>query len=738
MIVGGSRCNPPRQASLHAVVPAQDQRGASVTRMAQGSHAGRHFLAAALAALFIASAPAGGQAPRTAWDDLLDKVGLTRATCRFDLLDMNLYGGGERRLPFFDAMHQDPLRIPFYARITRQGILRAEGKLGPLVSVAAGRTGDGTRLDLLGDPLKTEMENAGRPGALLKALREVYIASGAAMPAAEGKRLAGLAASVPADVQRAASLLLQAELRALSWRRKAVAGIGKATLAAGFADLTAPPTDSDDASVEMERLQRGVDMKRMLVGGELLAFAMDHARAILAARGEMRGSMNTERADQGSERFRFDAETPLGRVSLRGATDDLYPPGASYLLILDTGGNDTYRSGGATTDPDHPVSLIVDVSGNDRYIERADLDSRGVAEHDRRKTLPRKPSVGSGVLGYGLVLDMGGDDVYRAIGQTQGAGAFGVGALADLTGDDVYDCHTLGQGSATFGVGVLADGAGADTYRCFQTSQGYGGTGGSGMLADFGAGNDTYEANDAVIDFAAPQSAQHNANLAQGFGYGRRADYTDGHSLAGGVGVLMDGGGANAFSCGIFGQGAGYWYGLGMLLAGPGDDRFTGQWYVQGSAAHFAVGVLDDEAGADVYKAAMNMAQGAGHDFSVGFLLDHAGDDRYEAPNLSLGGGNANGMGLFWDRAGDDTYVVRPSTTLGRGSIEASGRGSVRERNLTLGLFLDTGGKDRYPGEIPSARNDRLWSMTDSAPPPLASIRGAGLDIEAPDTPEPP
>jgi len=26
----------------------------------------------------------------------------------------------------------------------------------------------------------------------------------------------------------------------------------------------------------------------------------------------------------------------------------------------------------------------------------------------------------------------------------------------------------------------------------------------------------------------------------------------------------------------------------------------------------------------------------------------------------------------------------------------------------------------------------------ESTPPPLASIRGAGLDIEAPDTPEPP
>jgi hypothetical protein len=158
---------------------------------------------------------------------------------------------------------------------------------------------------------------------------------------------------------------------------------------------------------------------------------------------------------------------------------------------------------------------------------------------------------------------------------------------------------------------------------------------------------------------------------------------------------------------------------------------------VQGAAAHFAVGVLADEGGDDVYRAGMNMAQGAGHDFSVGFLLDRAGNDRYEAPNLSLGGGNANGMGFFWDRSGDDTYVVRPSTTLGRGSIEASGRNSVRERNLTLGLFLDTGGKDTYPADIKAAGNDRPWTMADAGPPQLPSIRGAGLDIEAPETGEP-
>ena len=193
----------------------------------------------------------------------------------------------------------------------------------------------------------------------------------------------------------------------------------------------------------------------------------------------------------------------------------------------------------------------------------------------------------------------------------------------------------------------------------------------------------------------------------------------------------------NQFSCGVFGQGAGYWYGAGYLLAGAGDDAYRGVWYAQGASAHFAVGVLDDAGGNDTYVATHNMAQGAGHDFGPGFLIDRGGNDRHEAPNLSLGGGNANGMGFFWDAGGDDSYAVSRSTTLGRASIEASGRNSIRERNLTLGLFLDTGGKDRYPADQPWAKDGAGWNMADSGAGPLPSMRGAGLDVEAPRAEEP-
>ena len=668
----------------------------------------------ALCAALAGAASAGSD--ESPWQRLLAAAGLTRETCRFDLRDMAQYGGGDYRLAFFDAVHQDPLRIPFYARITRQGIAGSGGKLAPLVTLAALRTGDGTRLDLLGDPRAAEAKEADKSDGFLAAVREIHRAAGSPMPDSLAKTIASGQRSVPADVRAAAALMLRASARAWEWRKRSLAGVRAQDMNRLWRQVTAYSEDDPKDPAE-DRLLSSVDRRRMLVGAELLAFALDAVRQRLGQR-------------SGTERFTLDIPTPLGEVRLRGAQNDKHEAGTACLLILDTGGNDIYRSGGATAKPGHGISVLVDVAGDDRYITTPALDQTAISSAPNRKALPRSPAFGCGVLGYGMVADFAGNDIYRSAANTQGSAAFGAGVLADWAGDDIYDCHVAGQASALGGVGVLLDGGGKDAYRCFSYAQGYGSTAGCGILADLGSDDDTYEANDTVLDFPSPQSAQHNVSMAQGAGYGRRADYTDGHSLAGGIGILMDAGGSNTFTCGVFGQGVGYWYGLGMLLTGRGADNLTGQWYVQGAAAHFAVGILDDEGGNDTYTAHMNMAQGAGHDFSIGFLTDRAGNDRYAAPNLSLGGGNANGLGFLWDRSGDDVYSVRPSITRGRSSAPGGG---IRERNLTLGLFLDTGGKDTYPGDIPAAANGALWTMG----PADTSSRGAGLDAEAPETGEP-
>jgi hypothetical protein len=252
------------------------------------------------------------------------------------------------------------------------------------------------------------------------------------------------------------------------------------------------------------------------------------------------------------------------------------------------------------------------------------------------------------------------------------------------------------------------------------------------MLVDK-AGDDRYVAEDSILAFPGQQTKEHNSSLAQGVGFGKRADYIDGHSWAGGFGFLVDGAGDDRYSAGLFAQGCAYWYAVGLLSDASGNDVYDAVWYVQGSGAHFGLGILMDSDGDDVYSASMNMAQGAGHDFTLGYLIEEAGNDTYNAPHLSLGGGNANGIGILWDKRGDDFYNSTATLTLGRSNT--LGRGSLRDYVNTIGLFLDTGGNDRYPLAHPDSLdlflNNTLWTRPGMiADPPLETERGVGYDCE--------
>ena len=292
-------------------------------------------------------------------------------------------------------------------------------------------------------------------------------------------------------------------------------------------------------------------------------------------------------------------------------------------------------------------------------------------------------------------------------------------------GDDIYDAYTDAIGHAAFGIGILDDWKGADRYTGFTNVEGSAGVSGLGLLVDR-LGDDQYVANNEVLDFPSPQTKLANVSMAQGAATGRRADYIDGHSLSGGVGILMDEDGNDRYTCGVFGQGVGYWEGVGILHDEGGADKYTGQWYVQGASAHFGIGYLHDAGGSDEFTAGMNMAQGAGHDFGIGFLLKEGGADKYKAPNLSLGAGNANGIGVFVDTSGDDVYDAS-GTTLGR-AAEAP-KGSLRERALALGVFMDLSGQDVYPSSVPWAQNARRTAnWTDRRPAAAESQTGVFWD----------
>jgi hypothetical protein len=621
------------------------------------------------------------------YDRALAAIGLTRATARVTTPDLSLIGYGRFPLPLYEALQSDPTLSDRYARTLREGAFASADSLEKASSFAAARAGAIVRLGLLGDPLAEEMKEAEKEGALKEALDRL----GAA---------AGSTSDLPAPVRTAAALVLRAELRSRGWVKLAL-GEGPWKGGPSDATLVLAKEETDELRREFEERAAGVDLRYLARAAAEVALAADRAAVLLAASSD-------------AAPFEYRCHCPTGEVILRGggddvdAADDLGP----FLLRIDTGGNDRYAGGGAGG-PMCAVSVLIDVAGNDTYESGTD-----------------SMAFGAGYLGVGLLADLAGNDRYvlrgdRALGL--GAGVFGVGALLDKGGDDTYAGTGFCQGAGAVGWGTLSDLAGKDTYDAYFYSQGFGFVLGAGVLTDL-SGDDAYTLNDTDIKSPSAQSPQHNSSLGQGFGFGVRADYTDGHSMAGGVGILADREGDDRYSCAVFGQGGGYWMGVGMLLDGAGRDSYSGLWYVQGACAHFAVGILEDAGGDDTYLATMNMAQGAGHDYSTGVLIDRAGNDAYSAPNLSLGGGNSDGVGVFVDGGGDDTYASK-GTTLGLASMEAGpGVPTLRHGSLTLGVFLDLGGRDAYPE--PFAGDGRTWTQAGRAGKPLFSNqRGVGRDL---------
>ncbi len=416
----------------------------------------------------------------------------------------------------------------------------------------------------------------------------------------------------------------------------------------------------------------------------------------------------------------FDLETPLGRVVLHGDSEnnELDPdPRQHALLVIDLGGDDLYGKGITQGGMAFPVQMVFDLNGNDYYVSDSQYG----------------PSWGGAVTGYGVLVDRAGNDTYRGGLCSQGAGILGAGFLIDRAGNDSYAAFAFCQGCGYAGIGILHDAGGDDRYEALTRAQGCGDSLGSGTLLEE-SGSDVYILNDEIIQAPSPQTAEHNASMGQGTGVGYRADLADGHSLPGGVGVLYDLAGNDRYSAGVFAQGCGYLGGSGFLMDDAGSDTLKAAYYAQGAAAHRGVGVLINRGGNDSYDVEIQCAQGCGHDLGVGWLLDTGGDDRYRAYRLAQGAANENGWGLCVDLSGSDSYAQAASAASADslGASKLSKWGTMREDMPALGLFLDAGGRDAYPG-AQAARNDHRWTWDRRFPgEEFQSERGIGWDGEFP------
>ncbi|MBI5502050.1 MAG: hypothetical protein HY907_17540 [Deltaproteobacteria bacterium] len=668
----------------------------------------------------------------------LDRCGLERPGAAAALLPPEAATDGARQEWIGDVVAR-PLGLPAAARETVDRLDEAAASDRPVaraLQAAAAR---------MGLPFAVCPEAAATSSAapLVDALRDVAAARGGWL---DERALAADAADVPLDLQAALAPILAAAGEAAAVFDRAVAGRSRSEL------------ESMRSAAWLALPGRAPDLREEPLASWTTGRAFPAAEVYAAA---AKLAATIEDADlqrfAGREGVRFDADSGIGRVVIRDGASQVHDEtdrslAAPVLLLLDLGGDDTYLvAAGGAGERGLPVSIAIDLGGDDRYGyeerpdphdgERLPSDEAGrwggTADGDGPVSLSRTARQGAARLGIGQLFDLGGGrDEYRSLRMSQGFAVFGAGVLYDDGGDDRYACEAGCQGAGLFGIGLLLDAGGNDSYRTVNSAQGFGFAGGAGVLYDR-EGDDEYHADPGdpaqggdPLYRADQLPGAGNRSMAQGMGFGRRADTTrDGVYLSGGVGVLRDAAGDDDYICSVWCQGTGYWFGAGILDDGQGDDDYDALYYGQGAGAHFGAGMFRDGLGDDRYEQRLVPAAtgiGVGHDVSVGVHADLGGGDVYRAPPLSLGAGNDNGVGLFVNLGGSDAYEVAGEPALGAGRTPGvPDPAGARAGLATVGVFLDIDGTDGYlVGGVPLARDGALW--TDAAG--AGAAHGVGLD----------
>jgi hypothetical protein len=373
-------------------------------------------------------------------------------------------------------------------------------------------------------------------------------------------------------------------------------------------------------------------------------------------------------------------ETPAGKILFGGSGANTYRLDELHdvCAVIDVGGDDTYIEGALSAD--RPVLVIIDLAGNDRYQGE-------------------QPGIqGGGILGLSLLLDARGDDSYQADDVAQGACLGGIGLLLDLAGDDRYTGDTRVQGSAVAGMALLLDRTGNDAYHAALLAQGVGGPFGFGLLDDL-AGNDSYYAGGKYPDNY--DDTPGYSGWSQGVGVGPRG------VANGGIGCLLDGRGDDVYEADYFSHGGGYWFAIGCARDFGGNDQRLGatrlafdggernerrflRWGY-GFGCHYAAGYLFDDDGNDVYHGDI---VGIAFTWDVGItaLIDRTGDDQYLMSSSGICTCSNSGLTILYDGGGNDRYA---GTSLGIADAVSQYHKDTRAYNFSL--LLDVGGQDEYP-----------------------------------------
>ncbi len=363
---------------------------------------------------------------------------------------------------------------------------------------------------------------------------------------------------------------------------------------------------------------------------------------------------------------------PQARVPTGITGEVLLVEQTSYGLIVIGGrGPNTYEL-------DKRFGLVIDLGGDDLYrgliASSSDMD-RGnavVIDVEGNDTYNGDTlGLATGRLGVGLLIDHAGDDVYQLEMGSGGAGFAGLGILYDGKGNDAYMGNRLTQGAAIGGLGLLFDAAGNDRYTSHAFALGFGGPSGVGAIVDV-KGDDRYQCGDKLPSAYNAQDAP-NAKpgdpqfqydcFGLGAGVGSRILTKRADlqtlSLAGGWGLLLDIAGQDKYQSANFSQGHGYFFGAAVMMDLEGSDDYHAARYGQGSSAHHGVSVFVDRSGDDRYGS-------TGPFYNAGVAWDHG-------VSAAVDGGSGN-----------DRYQFEQTTGLGAGDIHG------------FGLFVEEGGNDQY------------------------------------------
>jgi hypothetical protein len=464
----------------------------------------------------------------------------------------------------------------------------------------------------------------------------------------------------------------------LRWVRRGLTGADSAFFRANAGYYLAPDgrrmadlTGNTDGQMEFIARARRFPCYEPVIRSETLAAAVHAYVAEVQRLGPDRLLRPGARAGTVIE---FDS--PIGPIVMSGFGADTLNTDAA--LQVDLGGDDVYLNNAGATSFDRPVSVCLDLSGNDRY------------------EAPESNYVqGFGFLGIGMLVDLAGDDVYRAKHFSQGAGIMGVGVLWDKAGNDTFSANTFCQGAGMFGLGMMLDDSGDDVYDCASNGQGSATTLGLGILSDL-QGNDKYRlASDSTKDAMGgiPGYGQGGALSFRAYPWEKKL------VAYGGVGMLVDDKGNDEYvSKGWNCQGGSYIMSLGVLVDNEGNDHYvcgTGQ----GSGIHVTNAILIDKKGDDVYEGGFR-AGGSGGDRSPGFLIDYEGNDTYKSSTSSYGTGcKPFSYSLFIDYKGNDKHVCdRPKGDVLFNDWHSFG-GVWPESDPSAwpyAICLDLGGQDTY------------------------------------------